>query len=102
METIRLKHIWISILALCVSLNAEPFLAIEPDKNAITITVSDYPIGKAVALLTSDGLTDWTLATDVNGKFIIYYAEETNEPISWRIPVNKDGAFYKAIVLNYS
>lgn len=95
-----MKYI-IIILALCVSVTAEPLLVIEPDKNGITITVSNYPTGKAVALLTSDGLTGWTLATDEDGEFIIYYAKETNEPISWTLPANKDRAFYKATVLTY-
>ena len=95
-----MKYI-IIILALCVSVTADPSLVIEPDSNGITITVSNYPTGKAVALLTSDGLTDWTLATDENGEFIIHYAEETNEPISWTIPANKDRAFFKTTVLNY-
>lgn len=95
-----MKYI-IIILALCVSVTAEPLLVIEPDKNGITITVFNYPTGMAVALLTSDGLTGWTLVTDENGEFIIHYAEETNESISWRISVNKDRAFYKATVLTY-
>lgn len=95
-----MKYI-IIILALCVSVTAEPLLVIEPDENGITITVSNYPTGMAVALLTCDGLTGWTLATDEDGKFIIHYAEETNEPISWKIPVNKDRAFFKVTVLNY-
>ena len=95
-----MKYI-IIILALCVAVTAEPSLVIKPDKNGITITVSNYPTGKAVALLTSDGLTGWTLVTDLNGEFIIYYAKETNEPISWRIPANKDRAFFKVTVLNY-
>ena len=84
-----------------MAVTAEPSLVIKPDKNGITITVSNYPTGKAVALLTSDGLTGWTLVTDLNGEFIIYYAKETNEPISWRIPANKDRAFFKVTVLNY-
>ena len=95
-----MKHL-IIILALCVSVTAEPFLVIEPDSNGITITVSNYATGKAVALLTSDGLTGWTLANDEDGKFIIHYAEETNEPISWILPANKDRAFFKVTVLNY-
>ncbi len=95
-----MKYI-IIILALCVSVTADPSLVIKPNKNGITITVSNYPTSKAVALLTCDGLTGWTLATDEDGKFIIHYAEETNEPISWRIPVNKGKAFFKATVLNY-
>jgi len=97
---LNMKHL-IIILALCVSVTAEPFLVIEPDSNGITITVSNYPTGKAVALLTSDGLTGWTLATDEDGEFIIHYAEETNEPISWTLPANKDRAFFKVTVLNY-
>jgi len=95
-----MKHL-IIILALCVSVTAEPFLVIKPDSNGITITVSNYPTGKAVALLTSDGLTGWTLATDEDGEFIIYYAKETNEPISWTLPANKDRAFFKVTILNY-
>ncbi len=95
-----MKYI-IIILALCVAVTADPSLVIKQDKNGITITVSNYPSGKAVALLTCDGLTDWTLATDEDDKFIIHYAEETNESISWKIPVNKDRAFFKVTVLNY-
>jgi len=95
-----MKYI-IIILALFVAVTADPSLVIKPDKNGITIPVSHYPTGKAVALLTRDCLTDWTLATDENGEFIIHYAEETNESISWRLPVNKGRAFYKATVLTY-
>ncbi len=61
-----MKYI-IIILALCVSVTADPSLVIKPNKNGITITVSNYPTSKAVALLTCDGLTGWTLATDENG-----------------------------------
>ena len=88
-------------LSLCGYAKAEPELLVKPSDKEILITVSNYPTGRAVALLVSNNLNEWTLATDNGGDFYIHYARETNEPVSWAVPVNSDKAFFKAIVLTY-
>lgn len=91
----------IIILALCVSVSAETELSIRPDSKGVTVTVSNYPVGKAIALLVKDSLDRWVMLIDEDGGFYIHYSKETNEPISWTLPANNDKAFFKAIVLTY-
>ena len=95
-----MKHI-IIILAFCLTVKADTELVISPYDKGVTITVTEYPKGKAIALLVSDSFDRWVMATKEDGDFYLHYSRETNEPISWKLPSCKSMSFFKVIVLEY-
>ncbi len=95
-----MKYI-IIILAFCLAAKADTKLVINPYDKGVTITATKYPKGKAIALLVSDSFDRWVMATKEDGSFYLHYSRETNEPISWKVPVNNGKAFFKVIVLEY-
>ena len=63
-----MKYI-IIILVFCLTARADTKLVVNPYDKDITITVSKYPKGKAIALLVSDSFDRWVMATKEDGSF---------------------------------
>lgn len=92
------------LFVLAASLNADPTLIVSSDEGKIKLGVKDLPVGKAVVILTSTNLTDWTLAQDEYIEPCIYMVPDTQpieESVYWCVLTNKNKSFFKVVVLNY-
>ena len=91
------------LFILAASLNADPTLIVSSDEGKIKLGVKDLPVGKAVVILTSANLTDWTLAQDQYIEPCIYMVPDqpTEDSIYWCVLTNKNKSFFKVVVLNY-
>jgi len=92
------------LFVLVASLNAGPTLMVSPDEGKIKLRVKDLPAGKAVVILTSTNLTDWTLAQDEYIEPCIYMVPDeqpVEESVYWCILTNKNKSFFRVVVLNY-
>ena len=82
---------------------ADPELTIGIKGDEITVNVSEYPKGKALALLGSNNMKDWYLCTDEEGEFLLHFIPANTErnSVKWVLLKRNSESFFKVVVLNY-